>query len=614
MKYYFLIFLTMFFSNSLIANDFPLTIKLQSDGTIHSSSSTDPNKIYIITVEGTYSMWPQFEDCRGVDAAYIYEVPKEEIDNLRWPPEKIIIFGQEIEIFKLPKWVGDPKEWKIPPEEISTPLFKMSLREFKGFRIDGEPLPNTGFQPLTHRYTIEKRGTGSPFNFQILDSNRSIIEERNIGRYEDNCGELTVLITEKDNSNTGGGGGGGNDTIIRFGDLNHFNDDLGNLTIELEVGLDVKDTTKGGGYRNDLDKEKDKIIIIDNGKVICDIDSIICDKRSKPLALGLLIDNTESMQGPISMTDTTQRMRASRKALSGFVEGLLEQDETFLMSFNETTNYELAWTNDIEKLKDGIEKIESQDRLTAVFEAITVALDSLAVHPNPNKALVVLSDGGNTFPPNWEESNVLNIARQRNIPIYIVALGFTQLPIDIEGKEKLTQVAEATTKGKLFDVYNAEQLDSVYKVLIEDLTTEDDCYIYFKTKCEAGEVRWIRVIYTPNDSTVITKVMKFRCPDSTTTGGIIEFERDDKNDFEIDIIPNPTTDLSSLIFTLTKQAETSIEIFDLNGILVKTIIQGNLLPGNHYYQIDASDFNSGAYLAVVKSENTIITRKIVVIR
>src|SRR5512146_1646775 len=70
---------------------FPATLTLPSNGAVVSSPVTSPATRYRITVEGSYSMWPQFLDCHGVDGAYVYDVPQEEIDAYRWPPETIKI-------------------------------------------------------------------------------------------------------------------------------------------------------------------------------------------------------------------------------------------------------------------------------------------------------------------------------------------------------------------------------------------------------------------------------------------------------------------------------------------------------------------------------------------
>jgi hypothetical protein len=535
MKYLFLLlsFLITFNLNAQVKYQ---TVKLLPDGNIVLSDSTVKGHLYNITVEGTYSMWPQFTDCHGVDAVYVYEAPQEEIDNFRWPPEKVTIGGVDIEIFPLPHWVGDPKVYELPPPELGTPIFKMNMRDYKGFRIDDEPLPNSGFQGLTHKYSIKKYGSGEPFKFQILDSNRSIIEEKTIPRYEDNCGEIIIKIEDldsedpdDDDDSTGTGGNGGDDDFgdgdvdVEIGKVERWYDNGKDIGTMIEVSFNVEDSTSITGENNILDEiDPNQIGIISDGIIICDIDSIVCNQRTEPFSILLLIDNTESMQGPISEEDNAQRMKASKEALTKFVENLLPEDEVMLISFNEDTKLETDWTVDKELIKTSISNIQSEDKLTSVYKSVSIAIDSLALRDKPNKVLIVLSDGGNTFPPTWEESNVLDEARKKAITTFIVALGFTDLEIDVKGKERLEQIANVTPKGKLFSVYNSSELVDVYKKLANEFLTEEDCYVYFKNdSCEPGEERWVRIIYAPNDSTIITKVVKYNCPDVQSVKEII---------------------------------------------------------------------------------------------
>jgi len=126
------------FSFSLLATE---KITLKPDGVPVYSQPTDTGKKYLITIEGTYSMWPQFTDCHGVDAVYVYDVPQEEIDQFRWPPQKIKVGNLEIPFVELPHWVGDDKTWDFPPPQIGFPKFRLNFRKYTGFRIDDEPLP-----------------------------------------------------------------------------------------------------------------------------------------------------------------------------------------------------------------------------------------------------------------------------------------------------------------------------------------------------------------------------------------------------------------------------------------------------------------------------------------
>lgn len=86
----------MFYSASSFAQ-FPLTLEVDSKGNIFQSPNTKVGAKYIYRFEGTFSIWPQFTDCRGFDGAYVYEAPKEEVDGLRWPPETIEVLGNQIE-------------------------------------------------------------------------------------------------------------------------------------------------------------------------------------------------------------------------------------------------------------------------------------------------------------------------------------------------------------------------------------------------------------------------------------------------------------------------------------------------------------------------------------
>ena len=123
------LFLFLLFSSEFVFSQNIQKIEVTATGQEFQSTTTEVGKTYRITVEGTYSMWPQYQDCHGVDAVYIYDVPQEEIDAFRWPPEKIKIGSFEVPFVELPHWVGDEKLWTFPPKEIATPLFKLSFRK-----------------------------------------------------------------------------------------------------------------------------------------------------------------------------------------------------------------------------------------------------------------------------------------------------------------------------------------------------------------------------------------------------------------------------------------------------------------------------------------------------
>ena len=344
----------------------PEHLSLPADGSKIFSAPTDAGIRYRITVEGTYSMWPQFKDCHGVDAVYVYDVPQAEYDAFRWPPKSLV---------PIPHWVGDPTEWGYD-------IIRLSFRRHKGFRIDNEPLPNTGFNATSHRYQVEKMGTGRPFTFQVLDSNYNILDEKVIPRYEDNCGSLKLTVERITPT-----------PEINICDIEAICKDGRVVGLKLWAGIFEVDSTQPGGKRNSLKSiSPQQIAIVDNGYVRCDIDSISCAAPAGQIAVGLVVDRSESMGAPISTSDQTERMTASKQAITHFVDNMRTGDSAFVLSFSTDIRLDQNWTADHQKLKTAIATLQP-DSKTAFYKAVLAGLEKAATSSAPRRALIVLSDG-----------------------------------------------------------------------------------------------------------------------------------------------------------------------------------------------------------------------------
>lgn len=146
---------------------FPATLKLSArNAGVVNSPITRSDARYRLTVSGTYSQWPQFPDCHGVDAVWVYDVPQQEIDAYRWPP-KTILGAPFVEI---PNWVGDSTVYSFPPVGFGVnPILELSFRKYLGFRLNGEPLPAMTIDKTFHRYQVVMAGTGEPLRMEILN-------------------------------------------------------------------------------------------------------------------------------------------------------------------------------------------------------------------------------------------------------------------------------------------------------------------------------------------------------------------------------------------------------------------------------------------------------------
>lgn len=79
----------------------------------------------------------------------------------------------------------------------------------------------------------------------------------------------------------------------------------------------------------------------------------------------------------------------------------------------------------------------------------------------------------------------------------------------------------------------------------------------------------------------------------------------------IEVSPNPVNELSKLTLHTYENHYVIIELFNINGCLVKNIYSGNIKKGKHTFLINTKFFNTGIYILKVYAGEKIITKKIV---
>ena len=325
MKMFYLLVLAIVFCTVPMFSQSYEAYRLESkSGDIIFSQPTKVGKKYIITVEGKYHQWPNSSNKGfGVDAVWYNDIPS---------------YGNPVldpyleDMLKNSIWLGDEKVFTVPSIEPILQGFKFGLKQYTGFRLDGETLDAYPVETLTHRYQVEKIGTGAPFYFQILDSVYNLSSEKVEPRYEDNTGFLMVAIEEV--ADTSG--------VICGIQVK----DLGNNRVQLIINakLVVKDSTAIGGEINIL-YDISQIGIIENGAFICP-DSLVCGQASNyPVAMGLVIDRSASMEEPISNEDLfTTRMDAMKVAVQEMINKMNVsesiKDSSFIMSFSNSVRLE----------------------------------------------------------------------------------------------------------------------------------------------------------------------------------------------------------------------------------------------------------------------------------
>ncbi len=131
--------------------------------------------------------------------------------------------------------------------------------------------------------------------------------------------------------------------------------------------------------------DKDNFQIFENG-VLQEVESFI--HEDIPVTLGLVVDNSGSMKA--------KRPEVITAALA-FARASNSQDEMFVVNFNDTVSFGLPqstpFTDQPAQLEQALSNINASGR-TALYDAISYALEHLKAGSHDKKALIVVSDGG----------------------------------------------------------------------------------------------------------------------------------------------------------------------------------------------------------------------------
>ncbi len=107
-------------------------------------------------------------------------------------------------------------------------------------------------------------------------------------------------------------------------------------------------------------------------------------REDVPVSVGILVDNSGSMRD--------KRLRVNAAALD-FVKASNPQDEVFVVNFNDEFFVDAPFTNDIARMQDGLQRIDSRGG-TAMYLAIQASLDYMKQKAKHDKrVLLVISDG-----------------------------------------------------------------------------------------------------------------------------------------------------------------------------------------------------------------------------
>jgi flagellar hook assembly protein FlgD len=81
---------------------------------------------------------------------------------------------------------------------------------------------------------------------------------------------------------------------------------------------------------------------------------------------------------------------------------------------------------------------------------------------------------------------------------------------------------------------------------------------------------------------------------------------------DIKVYPNPVKDVANISFKMNKRSDVKVTIYDINGNVVKSILQKNINAGNQTIQFSTNGLSAGTYIAGMEMNGTRNTVKFVI--
>jgi VWFA-related protein len=184
-----------------------------------------------------------------------------------------------------------------------------------------------------------------------------------------------------------------------------------------------------------------------------------------PVSLGLLIDSSGSMYDKRTAVD---------KAAVDFVKLSNPEDEEFLVDFSWEAFIDQDFTNNIDKLQQGLSYIKSSGG-TAIYDALVASADYLAKNAkHPKQVLLVVTDGEDNASSATLEQTIRRIQDLDGPVIYCVGLLFGQDTDKRESRHarRVLETLAEQTGGAAYFPKSINQVDEIAAEVAKDIRTQ----------------------------------------------------------------------------------------------------------------------------------------------
>jgi Ca-activated chloride channel homolog len=208
-----------------------------------------------------------------------------------------------------------------------------------------------------------------------------------------------------------------------------------------------------------------------------------------PLSVGLVFDESGSMD---------YKLRTSQAAVAQFLKTMNADDEAFLVEFSDSAKLTVGFTAHTEEIQDALKKAQPGG-LTAMLDAINLAVREMKKARNSRKAIVIISDGGDNH-SQYTSAEIESLVREADVQIYAMGVFEPSLPFglsaeEVSGPRLLSEIA-TQTGGRAFAAALTSDLPSVASRIAVELRNQYVLGYYPKNQARDGKFRHVEVKVT----------------------------------------------------------------------------------------------------------------------
>jgi flagellar hook assembly protein FlgD len=78
--------------------------------------------------------------------------------------------------------------------------------------------------------------------------------------------------------------------------------------------------------------------------------------------------------------------------------------------------------------------------------------------------------------------------------------------------------------------------------------------------------------------------------------------------------PNPFNPTTNIKFDIIRNEAVKLEVYDITGRVINTLVNGKLEAGKYSYTLDASSLPSGVYFYKLATDNYTMTRRMILLK